>query len=165
MKILVLSDSHSALSIMRRAIEAVKPDAIIHLGDYQRDWEAIAEDYPGIPAYSVPGNCDRYRDFSGAPEVMVPRIDGVDIFMTHGHLHGVKTYLGKLVQDARAANAAVALYGHTHEAYCQQEEDGLWVMNPGTCGCYGGSVGLVETDRGRVTACRILRDGDLEAME
>ena len=31
MKILVLSDSHSALSFMRRCVDAVHPDAIVHL--------------------------------------------------------------------------------------------------------------------------------------
>ena len=39
MKILVLSDSHSALSFMRSCIETVKPDRIIHLGDYYDDAE------------------------------------------------------------------------------------------------------------------------------
>ena len=34
MKILVLSDSHSALQFMRQCVESVKPDAIIHLGDF-----------------------------------------------------------------------------------------------------------------------------------
>ena len=42
MKILVLSDSHSALSFMRRAVDAIKPDAIIHLGDHYDDGETIA---------------------------------------------------------------------------------------------------------------------------
>ena len=45
MKILVLSDSHSSLSYMRLCIEAVKPDIMIHLGDYYDDAEAIAEEY------------------------------------------------------------------------------------------------------------------------
>ena len=48
MKILVLSDSHSALRFMRSCVDAVKPDAIIHLGDYYDDAEALAEDYPNI---------------------------------------------------------------------------------------------------------------------
>ena len=61
MKILVLSDSHSSLSYMRRCIEAVKPDIMIHLGDYYDDAEAIAEEYAHIPMVQVPGNCDRYR--------------------------------------------------------------------------------------------------------
>ena len=37
MKILVLSDSHSALQFMRQCVESVKPDAIIHLGDFFDD--------------------------------------------------------------------------------------------------------------------------------
>ena len=45
MKILVLSDSHSTLSFMRRCIESVKPDAIIHLGDHFDDGIAMKEEY------------------------------------------------------------------------------------------------------------------------
>ena len=47
MKILVLSDSHSALSFMRRCIDSVKPDAVIHLGDHFDDAEEMREEYPG----------------------------------------------------------------------------------------------------------------------
>ena len=56
MKILVLSDSHSALSFMRRCVDSVKPDVLMHLGDYFDDGIAIKEEYPGIPMYQVPGN-------------------------------------------------------------------------------------------------------------
>ena len=41
MKILVLSDSHSALSFMRRCIGAVRPDAVVHLGDYYEDAQTM----------------------------------------------------------------------------------------------------------------------------
>ena len=83
MKILVLSDSHSTLSFMRRCIDSVKPDAAIHLGDHFDDGLAMKEEYPGIPFYQVPGNCDRYRCPPGQPEIMIPRIGGVDLYMTH----------------------------------------------------------------------------------
>lgn len=53
MKILVLSDSHSALSFMRRCVESVKPDVMVHLGDYFDDATAIAEEYPQITLYQV----------------------------------------------------------------------------------------------------------------
>ena len=43
MNILVLSDSHSALSFMRRCLESVKPDAVVHLGDYFEDAQAMQE--------------------------------------------------------------------------------------------------------------------------
>lgn len=55
MKILVLSDSHSALQFMRQCVESVKPDAIIHLGDFFDDGVVIHEENPDIPFYQVPG--------------------------------------------------------------------------------------------------------------
>lgn len=161
MKILVLSDSHCALSFMRRCIEGVKPNAVIHLGDHFDDGQAMKEEYPGIPFYQVPGNCDRYRCPPGQSEILIYRICGVNLYMTHGHKHSVKTYLGALLRDARAAKVDAVLYGHTHVADCHREEDGLWVLNPGSCGYYGGSAGLIEVSDGRIRECRILRDWEL----
>ena len=77
----------------------------------------------------------------------------------------MKAYLGALLRDARAAGAAAALYGHTHEAVCALEEDGLWVMNPGSCGYGGGSAGLMEISDGKIKNCRILRQADLEEFK
>ena len=37
MKILVLSDSHGAVSPMEQAVEQTSPDLILHLGDCWRD--------------------------------------------------------------------------------------------------------------------------------
>ncbi len=161
MKILVLSDSHSALSFMRRCMDAVKPDAVIHLGDHYDDGETLREEYPGIPFYQVPGNCDRYRCRPDLPEILIPRIGGVDFYMTHGHRHSVKAYLGSLLRDARACQVSAALYGHTHVADCHREEDGLWVLNPGSCGYYGGTAGLITVSDSRICDCRILKDDDL----
>ena len=162
MKILVLSDSHSSLRFMRCCIDAIKPDRLIHLGDYYDDACVIAEEYPHIPMIQVPGNCDRYRCPPFVQEVLAQRIDGVQFFMTHGHRHMVKQYLDMLVMDARKCKAAVALYGHTHIADCHQEEDGLWVLNPGSCGYYGGSAGLIETSNGKIVSCRLLHQENLE---
>lgn len=162
MKILVLSDSHSSLSFMRRCMDAVKPDRMIHLGDHYDDACAIAEEYTHIPVIQVPGNCDRYRCPPFAREVVAQKIDGVQFFLTHGHTHMVKQRLDMLVMDARKCKAAAALYGHTHIADCHQEDDGLWVLNPGSCGYYGGSAGLIETKDGKIVSCRLLRQENLE---
>lgn len=161
MKILVLSDSHSSMSFMRLYVERVKPNAIVHLGDHFDDAEALHEEYPGIRMYRVPGNCDRYRCPPGQPEILVDRVCGVDLYMTHGHKHRVKSNLGALLHDARACRVAAVLYGHTHEADCHREEDGLWVLNPGSCGYYGGSAGLIQVENGKILSCRILKDSDL----
>lgn len=161
MKILVLSDSHSALSFMRRCVDALKPDAIIHLGDFLDDGRALHEENPGTPFYQVPGNCDRFRCLPGDREILIEPVFGVNFYMTHGHKHNVKTYLGALLRDARACGVDAVLYGHTHQADCHREEDGLWVLNPGSCGYYGGTAGLIEVKDKRIIDCRILRDSDL----
>lgn len=162
LKILVMSDSHSGISFMRMAVKTLKPDAIIHLGDYVRDGDVIAEECPNIPFYQVPGNCDLHWLNRSLPEIQIRNIGGVKVYYTHGHRHGVKTYKENLYADARAADAQIVLYGHTHEADCHREPDGLWVLNPGSCGFYGGSVGVFTTEHGEVSSCRILRQNDLE---
>lgn len=160
MKILVMSDSHAALSFMRQAVRAVNPDTIIHLGDYYDDGAVIAEENPGIRVHQVPGNCDRFRCAPELPPFLCYDIGGVRLYMTHGHMHGVKSSPYRLLREARAMNAAAVLFGHTHSALCSREEDGLWVLNPGSCGSCSGSVGLIETDGKRITDCRILRQED-----
>lgn len=164
MKILVLSDTHSAMSFARRCLDALKPDAVIHLGDHFDDGEALQEQYHWIPFYQVPGNCDRYRVSPFQPEILIQRIFGVNLYMTHGHKHDVKRRMDRLLKDARDSKVQAVLYGHTHVANCYQEPDGLWVFNPGSCGSWGGSVGLIEVDNEKITSCRIVRQEDLEEM-
>lgn len=164
MKILVLSDSHSGLRFMRQAIDRIKPDAVIHLGDYYDDGETIAEQYRHIPFHQVPGNCDRYRNYEIRQETLCYNVCGVKLYMTHGHNHHVKSGLYALLEDARAAGAAAALYGHTHQADCHREEDGLWVLNPGAAGNASGSVGLIETVGHHILSCRIIRNSDPDAF-
>jgi len=162
MKILVFSDSHRALSFMRSCVDAISPDAIIHLGDHYGDGEAIHQEYPDIRFYQVPGNCDAYSCPPFAREMLVQRLFGVDLYLTHGHIHRVKQSLYALLRDARACGCAAALYGHTHIPDCHQEEDGLWVLNPGAGGYHSGTAGLIEVKDNKIISCRILSGRDLE---
>ena len=162
MKILVLSDSHSALRFMRECIDAIKPERLIHLGDYYDDACTISEEYPNIPMVQVPGNCDRYRCPPFVQEILIQKFDGVNFYLTHGHRHMVKQRLDMLIRDAGKCKAAAALYGHTHIADIHQEDDGLWVINPGSCGYYGGSAALIETNNGNIVNCRLIRQENLE---
>ena len=100
----------------------------------------------------------------GTPEISIDRILGVNLYYTHGHLHKVKQYLGALLRDARACKVDAVLYGHTHVADCHQEEDGLWVLNPGSCGYYGGSAGLITVEQGRIQRCQLLYAEDMLVM-
>lgn len=162
MRILVVSDSHSSLSFMRRSVETIKPDCIIHLGDYYGDGQVIREENPDVLFYQVPGNCDAYRCPPDVNEVLSANLGGVWIYMTHGHRHQVKTTLVRLLKSARQCKAGAVLYGHTHIPDCHWEEDGLLVMNPGSCGYFGGSVGIIEVENGKITCSRILQQDDLE---
>ena len=140
---------------MRSAVKKIRPDAIIHLGDYYEDGQTIAEENAHIPMYQVPGNCDKYRVFD-KPEVLCLTVFGVILYMTHGHTHGVKMTTGRLIKEAAQAGAQAALYGHTHQADCHREADGMWVVNPGSCGSYSGSVAVMQIEDGAIQDCRIL---------
>ena len=135
MKVLVLSDSHSGMSFARRCIDRVKPNALIHLGDYYDDGQTLGEEYSWIPMYQVCGNCD-FASLLPVNELVT--LASTRIFCTHGHTELVKHGTQTLYSKARALGARIALYGHTHESvtdYC----DGLYVMNPGSAryGEYG----------------------------
>lgn len=164
MKILVLSDSHAALRFMRDCVAAVRPDAVIHLGDFFDDGQVLAEENPHLVVHQVPGNCDRFRCPPWASQTLIYPVGGVSMFMTHGHNHKVKMGTGALLADARKSDAKAVLYGHTHQAECYREPDGLWVMNPGSCGYGGGTAGLMEIKNGEITAARIITSADLEEM-
>ena len=165
MKILVLSDSHANLRFMRDCIKTVRPDRVIHLGDFYDDGAAIAEENPHLIVCQVPGNWDRDRCPLSAAEVLNYSIGGVRFFMAHGHRYRVESGIGAFLADARRANAGIALYGHTHRADCHQEPDGMYVMNPGSCGASNGSAGVIRIDQGAITACYIIRQADLEEMQ
>lgn len=164
MKILVLSDSHSSLRFMRECVKKIKPDCVIHLGDYAEDGEVIHFENPQIEFYQVSGNCDGYMAQSPGNSIRTCIIGGVKLMFTHGHHFQVKTSLDKLIAYARECNVDGVLFGHTHEALCQHMRDGLWVLNPGAAGFWGGSAGLIEVSEQRITACRIIGQAALDAV-
>lgn len=163
MKILVLADSHGYLDLMRLAVKAVRPNAIVHLGDYFDDAQKLSEENMHIAFHQVPGNCDKYRMYQSHPETLCYSVCGVKLYMTHGHNHHAKDTTYYLRVDALAENVQAVLYGHTHIPECRVLDD-IWVFNPGTCRNDQGSVGLIEVENGTICSCRILRQADLEEM-
>ena len=164
MKILVMSDSHASLSFMRLCIQILKPDQVVHLGDHFDDGTAMAQENPHIRFHQVPGNCDRYRYDPWCADVLCYPVGGVRLYMTHGHKHGVKSGPGHLLADARESGAQAVLYGHTPQAQCYQCEDGLWVLNPGSCRGYSGSVGVLEISGERISACYLVTQAELDRI-
>lgn len=144
MKVLVFSDSHRSLGGMYEAIETHKPDQVFHLGDLLSDAEEVSYLYPHLPICTVPGNCDGWTSDPLKKQIT---LDGVRILLSHGHVWHVKTGYSTAIAEARSIQADVLLFGHTHHPYCEQLEDGLWVLNPGAS---RSSYGILDIHRGQV---------------
>lgn len=151
MRILVFSDTHGSIERMCGVIADMKPDMVLHLGDYRRDAQAAAARFPEIPFHMVDGNGDAY--LSGHFDEIVEAA-GRRIFMTHGHRWGVKGGYARAIAAAREQKADVLLFGHTHVAY-EGYEDGLYILNPGSLTLPQGgaaSFGIVDIVPGGI-AC------------
>ena len=130
MKVAVFSDTHTNTARMLDAVRKTKPDAIIHLGDHERDTLCLKQEFPEIPLYNVCGNCD----FSPtAPAKAVVSLGPVKAFLTHGHLYHVDRNTDSLVYAAMEAGCKIAMFGHTHVPE-NTEFGGVTVLNPGTAG-------------------------------
>lgn len=148
MKILVVSDTHGDFNSLLRAVKA-QPDAevIVHCGDGDEQVQLLKDTYKDKMIVGVRGNCD-WNSFLPSKETL--KICGKKIFITHGHLYNAKMGLYKVVCAAREEGADILLYGHTHIAM-NTYEDGLYVMNPGSCSGYMASYGILEiTENGDV---------------
>ena len=84
-------------------------------------------------------------------------LDGVRIFVTHGHLYGVKRDLTALAGAAKDAGARLALFGHTHIQHLE-ERGGITLLNPGTAGRFGHSGYAVVEIKDGAFSCRLETD-------
>jgi len=107
---LVASDTHGRADLLLEAFRRARPDGVLFLGDGLRDLNVLPAD---ITLRAVRGNCD-WTAREDAPPVRVEEIAGYRVYMTHGHLQGVKLSLDAAIENAVAAGADVLLYGHTH---------------------------------------------------
>ena len=87
------------------------------------------------------GNCDISSD---APDTDIVPLGPVKAFICHGHTYGVEYgRLDSLVYAAQEAGAKIAMFGHTHEAL-ETYDDGLYILNPGSCSGFRATCGLVD---------------------
>ena len=148
MRILVLSDIHGDLHSAMRAVKAQpNAEAIIFCGDGAQQFQSIKETYTEKTVVGVRGNCDWT---STLPVTETITLGGKTLFITHGHMYQAKFTTYNLVCAAREAKADILLFGHTHCAM-NEYDDGLYIMNPGSCNGYGASYGYIDiTDRGDI---------------
>lgn len=152
MKVLVFSDSHGSVDPMCQAVELHRPDVVLHLGDTARDAEDLQRYFPALDIRAVRGNCDGWG--TDAPETMQFKLDGVSVFMTHGHRYSVKYTLDSLANAVHFSGAKLGLFGHTHQSEYKKMGDAV-LFNPGSVGMGRRTYGLIEV-KGDTFQCRLM---------
>ena len=130
MKVLVISDTHGYISNSKKAIDSNPGiEAVIHLGDYYKDAVRLSELYPNIKFEFVSGNCDGSNKAICSEKTL--EIENNRIFITHGHNYSVKWSYRSILERAKAENAKLVLFGHTHIAIIEKINNVL-LLNPGS---------------------------------
>ena len=141
MRIGVFSDSHGdtdALDELLRMMGHV--DAVCFLGDVADDASHLEMRLNAMghrpPLYAVRGNND-FWGHCGLPWERLESLGGVKVYMEHGHRRGPQALRYRALEEG----ARIAMFGHTHYAYCE-DADGVMLLNPGSAGnyCRGGSA-------------------------
>ena len=149
----VFSDSHGdSRSLLALLGQMGRLSAVFFLGDIARDsdlLEAHLSSWAIPPVFcAVRGNNDLA---SLLPDEILTELDGVRVYLTHGHLCRVRGGTAELVRRAKERGAQIALYGHTHEPYCAVEQ-GILVVNPGAAHPFGNRRAracVIEIENGR----------------
>jgi len=125
-KIVVVSDTHRSVELAEQVIRDAGPlDLLIHLGDYLEDGVELAQRL-GVAFYGVRGD----NDFSPGKAELVLELSGVRLFLVHGHSYNIDEGLEALYNEARAREAQVVLFGHSHRPGIFSRE-GIYMLNPG----------------------------------
>ena len=132
LRILIMSDSHGRNENVELAIAQVREEIgefqmLTHLGDVgdAREIESLA----GVPCYIVRGNTDYDAKLLNANVI---EAGGHRIFATHGHLYQVDMRLDLLRFAALENDCDIAMYGHTHVPYLEENPDDVTILNPGS---------------------------------
>ena len=125
---IVFSDVHGDLVAFEQILKfANKNDGLFFAGD---GINLLISQPKNENWYYVKGNCD----VIGEQEKII-EVDGVRILLVHGHNQGVKSNYLRLSLYAKEKGCNVVIFGHTHIPYVC-EEDGLLMINPGSCSYY-----------------------------
>lgn len=143
MKLLLMSDTHGALSMAQKIIKTEQADVVLHMGDVGFDPAYL--DY----VYYVKGNHD--EDLQEPKEKILTFLQK-KIYLIHGDLFerevfanlskmntnswiDMKTckeeYMRVMRQIGKVKQVDIVCFGHTHQPMIQQI-DGLWIINPGS---------------------------------
>ena len=147
---IVISDTHGNIKDLEKMTPLFEEnDYVFHVGDGIDDLNKLPERLKE-KFIIVCGNCDKQTE----PSERVVEIEGVKIFMTHGHNYGAKGSPLRLLLRAKELGASVCFYGHSHRATIETE-DGVTLINPGNLTRYSieKSFAYCVFSNGKITAC------------
>lgn len=120
MKIIVTSDSHGNLEILKKiASDNPCADLYIDAGDSCKRKEEL------FPFESVKGNCDLFIKNN----YRIDSVSGISIYTTHGN--GLFFSNNGLAKTAKNFGCQIAIHGHTHIPEVV-EIDGVLIICPGS---------------------------------
>lgn len=124
MKILVVSDNHGDVDVLKKIIEENKDvDMVMHCGDL----EASEKGLPHMEI--VKGNNDFYGFFE---QQKIFELEGHRILLIHGHQFSYFRRLESMLAKSQELDCDIVCYGHTHVASADEVEGKLF-LNPGSC--------------------------------
>ena len=128
MKVLICSESHTRLDYFQKVMNLEEPEMVIFAGDHSTDAMDMALIYSEIPFKIVKGNTDYYDYDTKDTEIF--ELNGKKVFLTHGHLYGVKSTMREIEAKAEEVEADICIFGHTHREY-MDEKNNIIYLNPG----------------------------------
>ncbi|OGY09485.1 MAG: hypothetical protein A2782_04330 [Candidatus Blackburnbacteria bacterium RIFCSPHIGHO2_01_FULL_43_15b] len=141
MKVLVISDTHGNINMIRHVLGFAKSqnmEAIFHCGDFSTAQDVSEVLRAGLPLYAITGNADeaRYNDIwnlltsnsatACAPDILEFTLDGKKIVMVHQP--------GKVREQIASGEYDAVFHGHLHLGARVEYYDQTLVVNPGALG-------------------------------
>lgn len=132
MQILVISDTHGRLNVLRSLVQS-HPDAdlIVHCGDGEYEAGVLLDAQPSLRGrfLFVRGNCDRNTHY---PLLLTHDLPfGHRLVMTHGHNYMAGDLRENLLRLAKSVSADLVLFGHLH-VRIDETAEGVRIFNPGS---------------------------------
>lgn len=128
MKVLIVSDTHRKHENLEKVLEIEKNlDLFIHLGDIEGNEDYI-EQIAGCPVEFVSGNNDFFSDLPREKEISIGKYR---VLLTHGHYYYVSLGIETIMEEGKARNVDIVMFGHTHRPVLEIEEE-IVVLNPGS---------------------------------
>ena len=129
MKIGIMGDTHGDTQVIRKILQMAPPvEMWLHTGDHAQD-AYLLEKLAMVPVTKVLGNCDYDSKLANIDEIF--SLEGVKIWLTHGHRYMGHTRIGELAWWAKQLEVDMVVYGHTHIPMNKYYGDKL-LVNPGS---------------------------------